>query len=193
VKIYTKSGDAGDTGLFGGPRVSKDDARVEAYGAVDELNAVIGLARSLCNPRSSSYEPDVEIDALLATVQERLFSLGADLATPADSRARASLPPVEASWAEGLEKAIDRWEEGLKPLRTFVLPGGSSLGAALHHARTVCRRAERRVVALHRREPVAAPVLGYLNRLGDFLFVAARTANRRENCEEAAWDPGRRG
>jgi len=193
VKIYTKSGDAGDTGLFGGPRVSKDDARVEAYGAVDELNAVIGLARSLGNPRSAAYEPDVEIDAMLAVIQERLFSLGADLATPADSRARANLPPVEPTWAEDLERAMDRWDAMLKPLHHFVLPGGSSLGAALHHARTVCRRAERRVVALHRNEPVAAPLLVYLNRLGDFLFVAARTANHRENSQEPVWDPARRG
>jgi cob(I)alamin adenosyltransferase len=193
VKIYTKSGDAGETGLFGGPRVSKDDARVEAYGAVDELNAVIGLARALGNPRSAAYDPDLEIDRHLALVQERLFCLGAELATPAEARPRQSLPPVEPAWAEEMEQVMDRWDAALKPLRHFILPGGASLGAALHHARTVCRRAERRVVALHRHEPVSPVVLSYLNRLGDFLFVAARMSNHREGSVEPVWDPGKRG
>lgn len=192
MKIYTKSGDAGETGLFGGPRVAKDDARVEAYGAVDELNAVIGLCRALGNPRSAAYDPDLEIDRHLALVQERLFCVGAELATPAEARARSSLPPVLPAWAEEMEQAMDGWDALLPPLRHFVLPGGASLGAALHHARTVCRRAERRVVALHHHAPVSPVVLSYLNRLGDFLFVAARLSNHREGSAEPAWDPGRR-
>lgn len=189
MKIYTKSGDGGETGLFGGARVAKDDARVEANGAVDELNSVIGLARSLGNPRSAAYEPDPEIERHLGTAQERLFCVGAALATPPQARGRGGLPPVEPAWTEELEQTIDRWEAGLKPLTHFILPGGSTLGAALHHARAVCRRAERRVVALHHHEPVDPVVLSFLNRLGDFLFVAARLANHRENTVEPVWDP----
>jgi cob(I)alamin adenosyltransferase len=193
VKIYTKSGDGGETGLFGGPRVAKDDPRVEAYGEVDELNSVIGVARSLMNPRSAAYEPDAEIERHLARLQERLFCVGAELATPAGAASRVALPAIEPSWATEMEEAMDRWEAALRPLRHFILPGGSTLGAALHHARAVCRRAERRVVALHREQPVSAGVLVFLNRVGDFLFLAARLANHREGTVEPIWDPAGRG
>jgi cob(I)alamin adenosyltransferase len=182
-RIYTKAGDAGQTGLFGGERVSKDDLRVEAYGSVDELNAAIGLARSLGS--------DAEMDQHLARIQEELFCIGSDLATPPGAKARAALPKVEPAWAEALEKAIDGWEAALPALSQFLLPGGSAGGAALHVARSACRRAERRVVALHARAPVGAVLLAYLNRLSDFLFVAARVANRRANAPEALWDPRR--
>jgi cob(I)alamin adenosyltransferase len=184
MKIYTKSGDAGDTGLFGGPRVPKDDARVEAYGAVDELNAALGVARARGG--------DADLDALLAPAQDHLFAVGAELATPPGAKARSALPPVDAAWTAALERAIDRLEEELTPLTQFVLPGGAPLAAELHRARCICRRAERRVVALHHHAPVAPEVLAYLNRLSDFLFVAARAANHRAGVAETLWDPRRR-
>jgi len=183
VKIYTKTGDAGETGLFGGPRVRKSAARVEAYGDVDELNAAVGAARAVAE--------DPEIDAELARVQAELFCVGADLATPRDAKARAVVPPVEPAWTERLERAIDAWEAELPPLTRFVLPGGSRCAAALHLARTVCRRAERRAVALAAESEVSPAVLAYLNRLSDALFVAARIANRRARRDEPLWDPSR--
>ncbi len=185
MKIYTKTGDAGDTGLFGGPRVSKHDLRVEAYGSVDELNATLGGLRE--------RDRDPELEALLAAIQAQLFSVGAELATPAGARARTALPGVPAAWTTQLEEAIDRFEEELPPLHHFILPGGAPLAADLHRARAVCRRAERRVVALHQREPVGAEILAYLNRLSDFLFVAARLANHRARVTETVWDPKRSG
>jgi cob(I)alamin adenosyltransferase len=181
VKIYTKTGDAGETGLFGGPRVRKSAARVEAYGDVDELNSAVGAARAV--------NEDPEIEAELARVQEELFCVGAELATPAEAKARAVLPPVEPAWTERLERAIDAWEAELPPLTRFVLPGGTRAGAALHVARTVCRRAERRAVALAAETEVSQAVLAYLNRLSDALFVAARIANRRARRGEHEWDP----
>jgi cob(I)alamin adenosyltransferase len=183
VKIYTKTGDGGDTGLFGGPRVRKDDARVEAYGDVDELNAAVGAARALVE--------DPEIDRQLARIQEELFCVGAELATPHDARAHSAIPPVDAAWIERLEAAMDAWEGELAPLTRFVLPGGTRTAAALHLARTVCRRAERRVVSVAAQVEVDAHVLAYLNRLSDFLFVAARLANHRAHREEPQWDPRR--
>jgi cob(I)alamin adenosyltransferase len=183
MKIYTKTGDRGETGLFGGPRVRKSDARVEAYGAVDELNAAIGAARAA--------NEDAEVDGELALVQHELFCVGAELATPHDARARSAIPPVEAGWTDRLERAIDRWDGELPPLRHFVLPGGTPAAAALHVARCACRRAERATVALAERTELAAAVLPYLNRLSDLLFVAARIANRRAGRDEPVWDPAR--
>lgn len=196
MKIYTKTGDAGETGLFGGKRVPKDDARVEACGAVDELNAVLGTIRAAGHEgwaEDAWIHEMAEIERHLSAVQARLFAVGADLAAPPRAEARAALPPVDPSWTEELERQMDAWEGKLEPLRHFVLPGGTPLAAALHHARAVCRRAERRVVALHRLEPVAPAVLAYLNRLADFLFVAARAANHSKGVAEPIWDPARRG
>jgi cob(I)alamin adenosyltransferase len=183
VKIYTKTGDAGETGLFGGPRVRKSDHRVEAYGEVDELNAALGSARA-------SVE-DPELDRHLARIQDELFCVGAELATPHGAKARSAIPPVEPGWIERLEAAIDAWEAELPPLRQFVLPGGTRTAAALHVARCVCRRAERRVVALASEAEVAPVTLAYLNRLSDFLFLAARLANHRARRGETLWDPHR--
>jgi cob(I)alamin adenosyltransferase len=183
VKIYTKSGDRGETGLFGGPRVRKSDARVDAYGEVDELNAALGAARAIVE--------DPELDGHLARVQHELFCVGAELATPHDAKARSAIPPIEAGWMARLEAAIDAWDAELPPLRQFVLPGGTRTAAALHLARCVCRRAERRVVALAAGVEVAPETLAYLNRLSDFLFVAARLANHRARREEIAWEPPR--
>jgi cob(I)alamin adenosyltransferase len=181
VKIYTKTGDRGETGLFGGPRVRKSDARVEAYGEVDELNAALGAARAVVE--------DPEIDGHLARVQAELFRVGAELATPHDVKARSAVPPLETAATARFEAAIDAWERELPPLHRFVLPGGTRTAAALHVARTVCRRAERRAVALAAEAEVDPGVLAYLNRLSDFLFVAARVANRRAHREEPLWDP----
>jgi cob(I)alamin adenosyltransferase len=183
VKIYTKTGDAGETGLFGGPRVRKSDPRVEAYGEVDELNAALGAARALVE--------DPELDRHLARIQDELFCVGAELATPHEAKARSALPPLEPAWAARLEAAMDAWDAELPALRQFVLPGGTRPAAALHLARCVCRRAERRVVALAAEVAVAPETLAYLNRLSDFLFVAARLANHRARRAETAWDPRR--
>jgi cob(I)alamin adenosyltransferase len=181
MKIYTKAGDRGETGLFGGGRVAKDDLRVEAYGTVDELNAALGAARAAA--------PHPEIDGHLARVQAELFSVGADLATPREARARGSLPPVQDAWVGALEAAMDGWDAELAPLTAFVLPGGTPVAAALHLARATCRRAERRVVALSHHADVDAVVLVYLNRLSDFLFVAARLACVRAGAPEVLWHP----
>ena len=183
MKIYTKTGDGGETGLFGGPRVKKSDARVDAYGEVDELNAAVGAVRALVE--------DPEIDRELARIQEELFCVGAELATPHGTKARSAIPAVEASWAARLEQAIDAWDAELPALTRFVLPGGTRTAAALHLARTVCRRAERRAVALADGAEVDPAVLVYLNRLSDFLFVAARIANHRARREEPLWEPRR--
>jgi cob(I)alamin adenosyltransferase len=183
VKIYTKTGDAGETGLFGGPRVKKSAARVEAYGDVDELNAAIGAARAVAE--------DPEIDAELAREQAELFCVGADLATPQGAKARAAVPPVEPAWTERLERAIDAWEAELPPLTRFVLPGGTRCASSLHVARAVCRRAERRAVALAAEAEVSPVVLAYLNRLSDALFVMSRIANHRARRDEPQWDPSR--
>lgn len=184
MKIYTKAGDAGQTSLFGGGTVDKDDPRVETYGEVDELSAAIALARAL--------GADPEVERQLVRVQDELLCLGADLATPPGSKARSAVPTVEAAWVEDLERAIDTWQKELPALTEFVLPGPGRSAAALHLARTVCRRAERRAVALHRHAAVGPLVLVYLNRLSDFLFVAARLQAKREGAAETIWDPKRR-
>jgi cob(I)alamin adenosyltransferase len=183
-RIYTRSGDTGDTGLFGGQRVSKDHPRIEAYGTVDELNAALGLARA--------QTPDAEMDALLAAVQRDLFTLGSDLATPDDASTRKGKIVIERltpADTERLEQEIDRYQERLPPLTAFILPGGSPLAAALHLARVVCRRAERRCVELSRQEAVNPGALRYLNRLSDLLFVLARAANHRQGVSDVLWKP----
>lgn len=182
MKIYTKTGDGGETSLFGGQRVGKEHARIKAYGTVDELNAFIGLARASSPPR--------EIDDILARVQDELFTLGADLATPVDKE-KTRVPRISGADAARLEAAIDDADVQLKPLRAFVLPGGSALSSQLHVARTVCRRAERAVIALKRNEQVSDACVVYLNRLSDLLFILARLANLRAGVEEPEWKPGK--
>lgn len=182
TRIYTKTGDKGETALGTGQRVPKDCLRVEAYGAVDEANAAIGLARLSAKP---------PLDAMLARAQQDLFDLGADLCVPeggADA-ARAPLRITDAQ-VERLEREIDALNAELAPLSSFVLPGGTAAAAALHLARTVTRRAERRMVSLARAESVGAPALRYVNRLSDFLFVAARYANKCEGEPDLLWVPG---
>jgi cob(I)alamin adenosyltransferase len=178
MRIYTKTGDAGETGLFGGPRVRKDHARIEAFGTVDELNSHLGLVRT--HPNAAF------LDELLRRIQCELFDLGAELATPGDAAERIGVPHVEA-----LEAAIDHYDGLIEPLKCFILPTGTPLAAAIHVSRTVCRRAERRVVALASQLDTVIPsnAIEYLNRLGDLLFVLARFANSRENVPDDPWHP----
>jgi cob(I)alamin adenosyltransferase len=182
MKIYTKTGDAGETGLFGGTRVSKASARVSAYGDVDELNSAIGVARL--------HRLDDERDALLGAIQNELFDLGAELA--ARPGKESSVPRIGEEEIERLERAIDRVDEEVGPLASFILPGGSPGAAYLHLARTVCRRAERSVVALAAAEQVRPEVLRYLNRLSDLLFVLARLANARAGVADVPWEGRKR-
>jgi cob(I)alamin adenosyltransferase len=181
MKIYTKTGDEGETGLFGGVRVSKDHARVEAYGAIDELNAVLGIARSVGLP--------ADVEALAVTIQSQLFDVGSELAAVAAKIDKLKVPKVSEDDVAALEAAIDQAETELSPLTTFVLPAGSPAASQLHHARTVCRRAERRVVSLHADADggVRPEVLRYLNRLSDLLFTWARLANHRANVVDSPW------
>lgn len=183
LKIYTKRGDRGETDLFGGDRVGKDDLRVAAYGDVDELNAVVGVAAShLEAPR------DDDVLALLARIQSSLFDLGSQLATPSPEHfEKSGLPRVDTSDVSELETRIDGYEKEIEPLQTFVLPGGSRAAAALHQARTVCRRAERHCVALDRDAPLDPSIVQYLNRLSDLLFTLARVANARCGVADVAW------
>jgi cob(I)alamin adenosyltransferase len=185
-KIYTRTGDDGTTALGSGRRVSKYDLRVEAYGTLDETNAAIGLARL----HTRAAEP--QLDGMLARIQNDLFDLGADLCYPDETKDARGRLQVSDAQVERLEREIDKLNGGLDPLRSFVLPGGSPAASFLHLARTVSRRAERLVVALAARkdEPVGAAALRYINRLSDFLFVAARYANDRGK-SDVTWVPGR--
>lgn len=182
VKIYTRTGDDGTTGLYGGGRVGKTDPRVEAYGTVDETSATIGMARAAGIPS--------EIDAVLAEVQDDLFTLGAELAcAPSKADKLLKMRLIEPADIERLERAIDKAEEGLPPLRSFILPGGTPGGAALHLARCVARRAERCVLSLHDEDAPRREVVAYLNRLSDLLFVLARKANHEANLSDLPWKP----
>ena len=187
-RIYTKTGDAGDTHLAGGQRVAKDSTRIEAYGTVDELNAFVGLAGISCAEGSSAHLQLGRLSAILRRIQHELFNLGSILATlPADVHPKqARVTPAEV---EQLEREIDAMNADLAPLRSFVLPGGSRLNAELHAARTICRRAERQVVALARSEEVPPEAVRYLNRLSDALFVWSRWANHVMGVEEVLWEP----
>jgi cob(I)alamin adenosyltransferase len=179
MKIYTKTGDNGTTGLLGGTRVPKDHLRVAAYGDVDELNALLGVVKA---------HADGKLAVLLGQIQRDLFALGAQLADPtARVASRKAKATVGAAQTRRLERAIDRAEAGLPALTAFILPGGTSLGAHLHLARTVCRRAERAVVTLNRDTPLEPRLLEYVNRLSDLLFVLARAANHAAGSSEDRW------
>ncbi|MHB8902754.1 MAG: cob(I)yrinic acid a,c-diamide adenosyltransferase [Thermoguttaceae bacterium] len=178
-KIYTRTGDQGETGLFLGPRVGKDMPRIEVLGTLDELNALLGATRSAGLP--------AEIDAVLGRVQNELFALGAEISAPNPSLLR--IQRLERRHVESLEQDIDRFSENLPPLADFILPGGAPAAAGLHLARTVCRRSERRLVTLLREIPeeVSLVLLAYLNRLADLLFVLARSANLVAGCPDTLW------
>jgi cob(I)alamin adenosyltransferase len=182
VKIYTKTGDSGETGLFDGTRVSKHSPRVEAYGDVDELNALLGLSLAF-------IREDEALRACLLTIQRDLFVVGAHLADPTArvEAKRGDKARLSEEKVTQLEHWIDHFEDELPALRQFILPGGSKGGATLHHARTVCRRAERRIVELSHHTEVPTLLITYMNRLSDFLFVAARLENLRRNRPEIPW------
>jgi cob(I)alamin adenosyltransferase len=180
MKIYTRTGDKGDTGLFGGGRVAKTHPRVEAYGDVDELNSAIGLARAI--------EMMPRVDEVLVPIQRDLFAIGALLATPDRDKMKRQLEKasIDERRITELEHAIDEGDAELEPLTSFIVPGGTPKAAALHVARTVCRRAERRVISLDQEE-IPSIVIVYLNRLSDLLFTLARVANRRAGAGEVTW------
>lgn len=184
MKIYTKTGDGGQTSLYGGERVEKFSLHVEAYGAVDEANSAIGLARANLDNQ--------EVDQLLAHLQNAMFDLGADLATRLDSPYGQKLNRIEEKDVEQLETLIDRFESELEPLNHFIHPGGTTAAAALQLARAITRRAEREVWRLAGEHNVNLAVARYLNRLSDLLFVLARVVNQRAGIEEAAWQVGKR-
>jgi cob(I)alamin adenosyltransferase len=175
MKIYTRTGDSGETSLFGGDRVPKDNPRVEAYGTVDELNSFLGVARSAW--------PDSPVDGELHAIQSDLFDVGAFLASPGTSR----FTGVDPDRIEHLERAIDQMEGELTPLKNFILPGGSPAAAHLHVARTICRRAERLVVSLRDDTEETRTAIAYLNRLSDYLFVVARFANAKHGVDDVVW------
>lgn len=184
AKIYTRSGDAGETGLHQGPRVGKDCLRIEVCGTIDELNTVVGLIRAADLPQG--------VDAILAEIQNRLFEMGAEIATPEAERHGCRF--ITAEHVKWLEKEIDRMDEQLEPLTHFILPGGTHAAALAHFARAVCRRAERRLVALVREAlelgtPLSPTLLAFMNRLGDLFFVLGRWLNRSAGRKESVWLP----
>ena len=179
MRIYTRTGDDGQTGLYGGARVHKDDLRIEAYGTIDEFNAALGVVRA-------TDKLSADLDALLERIQSELFSVGAELATPDPDEHDTRFVSVEV--VKQLEQRIDEYDDELPPLQQFILPAGTLSAASLHLARCVCRRAERRVVALMRHDNKVSPlVVEYLNRLGDLLFVVARVANARQSVSDRPW------
>lgn len=185
MKIYTRTGDSGETGLFGGGRVPKNHLRVEAYGEVDELNAAVGLAAVPIEAGGAAG-----LLGRLRLIQEDLFAIGAHLATPTTQRAAGAashLPPLPVDRIEAMELWMDEADAQLAPLRSFILPGGTETAARFHLARTICRRAERRVLGLHHDTPVAESIIVYLNRLSDLLFTWARLANLEEGRDDVPW------
>lgn len=179
MKIYTKTGDEGTTGLFGGDRVTKDNARIEAYGTIDELNSTIGYLRTKVK--------DADIDSFLSTIQISLFTVGSQLATP--STKKLSVKPISDADINGIESQIDKLDSIIDPLQTFILPGGHESSAFCQIVRTVCRRAERRVVSLSQETDVAYEIMHYLNRLSDYFFVLSRVLNKQNGREDIPWVP----
>jgi cob(I)alamin adenosyltransferase len=189
TRVYTRTGDKGDTALVGGRRVPKDSPRIEAYGTIDELNAIIGLARVFTAERREQGDAPPWLDGVLRRLQNELFDLGSELATPADA-AYEGMFRVGAAEVTALEKLIDECQKDLQPLKSFVLPGGGRVGGFLHQARTVCRRAERRILALSRAEPIGEWPLKYVNRLSDLLFVLSRWVGKNLGETEYLWERG---
>jgi len=179
-RVYTRTGDSGQTSLGGGQRVAKNDPRIEAFGDVDELNSHLGAARAA--------GLDAEIDALVGTLQNDLFHLGSDLCILESDKRRLAVPRIEQRHVDALEQALDRLTGEVGPLENFILPGGTAGAAGLHVARAVCRRAERRLVHLATTQEVGPHILSYLNRLSDLLFVLARAENRRRGRADVLWD-----
>lgn len=187
TRVYTRSGDDGTTSLVGGRRVTKDAARIEAYGTIDELNCVLGLAREFNRHSAAPVPVRDRLDLVLRRLQNELFDLGSELATPPDALRPESFR-VTKEHVTALERDLDDCQRDLQPLSSFVLPGGGTVGAFLHLARAVCRRAERRILRLSREEPVNEHLMAYLNRLSDLLFVLSRWSARHAGEEELLWE-----
>ena len=190
TRVYTRSGDQGETGLVGGKRVAKDNLRIEAYGTLDELNSVVGLARVFNSEGAASPARD-QLDDILKRIQNEIFDLGSELATPADA-AYEGMFRVGENDVTALERLMDQCQEELEPLSSFILPGGSKVSAFLHQARTVCRRAERIVLRLGREEEIGPWPMRYLNRLSDLFFVLSRWIGKKDGSPEFLWERGLR-
>jgi cob(I)alamin adenosyltransferase len=189
TRIYTRTGDKGDTGLVGGGRVAKDSPRIEAYGTVDELNSIIGLARVFNAERLKKGKAHRWLDGIFRQIQNELFDLGSELATP-DDAVYEGMHRVGEAEVKALETLMDQCQKDLQPLKSFILPGGGRVGGFLHQARTVCRRAERRVLVLSRVEPISPWTITYVNRLSDLLFVLSRWVARKGGETEYLWERG---
>ena len=189
TRIYTRTGDQGDTALVGGRRVAKDSPRIEAYGTIDELNSIIGLARVFNAERLSKGKAPRWLDGVFRQLQNELFDLGSELATPEDA-VYEGMHRIGESEVKALEELMDQCQKDLAPLKSFVLPGGGRVGGYLHQARTVCRRAERRILALMRMETVSPWPLTYVNRLSDLLFVLSRWVAKKGGETEYLWERG---
>jgi len=188
TKVYTRHGDKGETRLVGGKRVAKDDPRIESYGTIDELNSILGVTRAF-NDESPGSPIARRLDSILRQLQNELFDLGSELATPPDA-AWDGMIRIGAQQVSVLERTIDECQRDLQPLASFILPGGGKIASFLHQARTVCRRAERDILRLMRREPVGEQVLRYVNRLSDLLFVLSRWSARHLGEREHLWEKG---
>ena len=189
TKVYTRTGDTGQTGLVGGKRLPKDHPRIEAYGSVDELNSVIGLALSFLAKKGASKRRE-KLGLILEAIQQKLFDIGSELATLPGDEYEGQIT-LQAENVEWLEEIIDAMNEELQPLKSFILPGGTSLNAFLHQARTVCRRAERDILKLNQIDLVNPEIIKYINRLSDFLFVAGRWVTETLGETETLWQPGK--
>ena len=188
-RVYTRTGDKGETGLVGGKRVPKDSPRIEAYGTVDELNSIVGLARVFNEERIKEGEAHRFLDQVLRDIQEELFNLGSELATPPDSRHKEA-NTIGEEQVKGIEEIIDECQKTLEPLKSFILPGGGRIGGYLHQCRTVCRRAEREVLRLSRVEETSEWGIKYINRLSDLFFVLSRWVGKHLGEQEYLWQRG---
>jgi cob(I)alamin adenosyltransferase len=189
TRVYTRTGDKGDTGLVGGKRVPKDSARIEAYGTIDELNSVVGLARTFNDEKINVSEAHRFLDVILRQIQDELFDLGSELATPPDFF-QEGMYRVGEREVKKIEQLIDECQKELEPLKSFVLPGGGKIGAYLHQCRTVCRRAEREILRLSRVEELSEWPLKYVNRLSDLFFVLSRWISKQTGEGEYLWQRG---
>jgi cob(I)alamin adenosyltransferase len=189
TRVYTRTGDKGETALVGGKRVSKDSPRIEAYGTIDELNAVLGIARTSNEEKIDAGDAHRFLDTVLRQLQDELFDLGSELATP-DDFSYDGMYRVGEREVKRLERIIDECQRDLAPLKSFILPGGGEIAAYLHHGRTVCRRAEREILRLSRAEPLSEWPLIYVNRLSDLLFVLSRWISKKTGEPEYLWQRG---
>ena len=189
TKVYTRTGDKGETALVGGKRVPKDSPRIDAYGTIDELNSIVGLARVFNEESLDAGEAHQFLDGVLCQIQDELFDLGSELATPPEFF-KEGMYRVSESEIDRIEKSIDRCQKDLEPLKSFILPGGGRIGAYLHQCRTVCRRAEREILRLSRSEEINSCVLKYVNRLSDLFFVLSRWIAKQSGEPEYLWQRG---